>query len=72
MSRGNQSKIGFYFRSIDQLGKSLTFRYNRRKVLKTKTGATITICIALIAMIYATYSASILIKRSKISHEDYV
>ena len=64
MAMDKPSSFNHYFRNLDQLGKPLTFRYNKRKVLKSKTGATISIMIGVLALLYAIYSLSILIQRS--------
>ena len=61
-----------YFKSLDRLGKSLRFKYEKESVLKSRFGATISIFIGVMALIFAVYSAKIMIDRSRISHEDYL
>ena len=61
-----------YFKSLDRLGKSLRFKYEKESVLKSRFGATISIFIGVMALMFAVYSGKILIDRSRISHEDYL
>ena len=62
MSGGREKFCDNYFRQIDRFGKPLRFRYNEHTELKTRTGATITLIIGIVALIYIVYSAVFLIK----------
>ena len=62
MTGSKEKSFENYFRQLDRFGKPLRFRYKNLTELKTRTGATITLFIGVIALIYIVYTAIFLIK----------